>query len=125
VLHVRVITNDREDGYYIRPVRYYVAADHVCAFYKEATHGVGGLIGEFKGPVDASFGADWAAFYECWNPSFLKAREAECGFVVAPDSSLMPLNVKEGKTRFEDVNEQLVIPVYYNVSEHCQCDFFV
>jgi hypothetical protein len=128
VPNIRVITDDRKDGYYIRPDSYHVTAGHVCKFYSEATRGVGSLIGEFKGPVDASFGADWAAFYECCNPALapVVARDAsiaECGFVVAPSGLQMPLDLR-GKTRF-DVDEQLIIPVYYMVAEHCQCDFFV
>jgi hypothetical protein len=97
----------------------------------ESTRGVGPLIGEFKGPVDADFGADWAVFYECWHVAFaLQARsaaEAECGFVIAPDGGQMALNPtsdSKSVTRF-DVNEQLIIPVIYNVAEHCHCDFSV
>jgi hypothetical protein len=127
VPNVRVITSDRKDGYYIRPVSYHIAADHICKFYLESTRGVGGLIGEFKGPVDAGFGADWAAFYECWHLALAAPREAECGFVIVPDGGLRPLNPTsdpKNVTRFLDTNDEVVNPVIYHV-EHCQCDFFV
>jgi hypothetical protein len=65
--NVRVITSDRKDGWYINPTSYHVEAAHACNFYSEATRGVGYLIGEFQGPVDADFGSHWAAFYECWD----------------------------------------------------------
>jgi hypothetical protein len=66
--NVRVITLDRQDGYYIHPVSYHIeSSTHACNFYSESTRGVGYLIGEFQGPVDADFVGDWAAFYECWD----------------------------------------------------------
>ncbi|KAL1792108.1 hypothetical protein ACET3X_009859 [Alternaria dauci] len=66
--NIRVITSDRKDGYYINPTSYHVEPAHACNFYSEATRGVGYLIGEFQGPVDADFGSNnWAAFYECWS----------------------------------------------------------
>jgi hypothetical protein len=64
--NVRVITRDRKDGYYIRPISYYVESEYACNFYSESTRGVGYLIGEFHGPVGGEFGSHWAAFYECW-----------------------------------------------------------
>ncbi|KAG9186642.1 hypothetical protein G6011_09750 [Alternaria panax] len=72
--NVRVVTSDRKDGYYIMPISYHVEPAHACNFYSEATRGIGYLIGEFKGPVDADFGkSEWAAFYECWNEDLERA----------------------------------------------------
>jgi hypothetical protein len=66
--NVRVISSERNDGYYIQPTSYHVESAHACNFYSEATRGVGYLIGEFPGPVEADFSSNiWAAFYECWN----------------------------------------------------------
>ncbi|CAA9958665.1 hypothetical protein CFE70_002180 [Pyrenophora teres f. teres 0-1] len=66
--NIRIITPDRKNDYYVRPNSYHVASDHTCKFYSEATRGVGHVIGQFTGPLDAVFDStEWAAFYECWD----------------------------------------------------------
>ncbi|KAI4695702.1 hypothetical protein J4E81_006030 [Alternaria sp. BMP 2799] len=65
--NIRVITQDRADGYYIQPVSYHVDSGTTCNFYSESTRGVGYPIGKYYGPVDGDFVGDWAAFYECWD----------------------------------------------------------
>ncbi|KAF1837242.1 hypothetical protein BDW02DRAFT_595745 [Decorospora gaudefroyi] len=126
VPNIRVITSDRKDGYYIRPVSCHVEPDHVCKFYSESTRGIGYLIGEYKGPVDADFGIHWAAFYECWEVD-LKACDAaitSCGWVGARGSDAKaPLN-GDGETPFI-LDGQKFTPVRYHVDDHCQCYFLV
>ncbi|KAF1841091.1 uncharacterized protein K460DRAFT_198485 [Cucurbitaria berberidis CBS 394.84] len=59
------IITDKIDGYFMRPVSFHVEQDYVCKFYSESTRGIGSLIGTYEGPLDGTFGDDWAAFYQC------------------------------------------------------------
>ncbi|KAH9865877.1 hypothetical protein J1614_009464 [Plenodomus biglobosus] len=60
--NIRVITANM-NGAYMKPISYSINAHHVCKFWNEATRGVGYLVGEFAGPVEAGFGQHWAAFF--------------------------------------------------------------
>ncbi|KAF1944448.1 hypothetical protein EJ02DRAFT_452312 [Clathrospora elynae] len=64
---IRVITFDKENDYFVRPITYHVEENYVCKFFEESSRGVGPVIGEWKGPADGEFGDNWAAFYMCWH----------------------------------------------------------
>ncbi|EOA81921.1 hypothetical protein ACJQWK_05375 [Exserohilum turcicum] len=61
-------------AWFVRPIEFAISAGYACYFYKETPYGPGERIGEFQGPIQASFDDFFAAFYSCWrvvldNPS--------------------------------------------------------
>ena len=105
-------------------------AAHTCKFYSEATRGVGYVIGQFTGPVDAVFGnTEWAAFYECWDAKLgyrapvVEARNTpihgSCGVVTSPTGEIQTLGV-DGRTDFA-IDGEHYHPVAYHVLDHCIC----
>ncbi|KNG51303.1 hypothetical protein DDE82_003068 [Stemphylium lycopersici] len=123
--NVRVISKERKNGYYVRPISFHIEPAHVCNFYLESTRGVGSLIGQYAGPMDAEFGVDWVAFYECW-PVGLEARSpaptySPCGFVTAHTGEEVDLAV-DSRIDFY-LHGKRFNPVGYHVLDHCVCKF--
>ena len=77
--------------------------------------------------MDATFGIDWAAFYECW-PVGLKARSpapsySPCGFVTAQTGDEVVLAV-DSRTNFYLHGKRFNLTAY-RVLDHCVCKFGV
>ncbi|KAI8936183.1 hypothetical protein NX059_006616 [Plenodomus lindquistii] len=128
---IRIITNEI-NGDFMKPIGYSISANHTCKFWSEATRGVGYLIGEFTGPVQSKFGAaDWAAFFECWDPSkrtkaarSLLAVHGPVGNVVDVNGAVMMLQVKDDISILGKKGDYYH-PKGLNIAEGYQCEFYI
>ncbi|KAF2856444.1 hypothetical protein T440DRAFT_485539 [Plenodomus tracheiphilus IPT5] len=128
--NIRVIT-DKINGEFMKPVSYIINSNHICKFWSEATRGVGYLIGEFKGPVEAEFGSHWAAYFECWDVTKavnvakpITEAHSLAGNVLDVNNVAIMLQVKEEVTVIGK-KEYYYDPKSVNVAEGHTCELYI
>lgn len=63
---VKIITGDRQRGWFVRPICWNIEQGYSCNFYEQSWTGHGPLIGQYEGFSDGWFGSEYAAYYKCW-----------------------------------------------------------